>query len=229
MYNYKNFIAKDYNFIGEVGPSRGEELDFEARTLEGNNVRLSDLRGQAVVIETGSVTCGIYADKVNWWHKVAEGHPETRFILLYVREAQPGAKTDAHQTWEQKRKAASRLSGEWGEWREIWIDDIEGTVHRKLGELPVMMYVLDASGKVVLRANWSDPHAADKALRALKNEKEPGKISISAPLPNPLISLKGLFKGGIRAVIDFSKAIPSLIPKRIHYRRYLRKRQKNYE
>jgi hypothetical protein len=224
MYNYRHFRSGDYQFVREVGPAVDQELDFEARTLEGERVRLRDLRGQPVILETGSVTCGIYADKVDWWHRVAERHPEARFLLLYVREAHPGERTDAHRSWQDKRAAATRVEAEWGEWREVWVDDLEGTVHRMLGALPVMMYVLDSRGRIVLRANWSDPDAAGKALDALRRGEDPAGIAVGDPLPSPFVALRGLIKGGFRAVVDFARALPSLIAKRIRYRRHLRTR-----
>jgi hypothetical protein len=225
MYNYRSFRASDYDFQREVGPPAGEELDLEARTLDGRPVRLSELRGTPVVLETGSVTCGIYAGKVGWWRQVAERHPEARFVLLYVREAHPGERTDAHRTWQDKRDAAARLRETWGEWREIWIDDLEGTAHRMLGELPVMMYVLDAEGRIALRANWSDPEAAGRALDALRRGGDPAEVRIRDHLPPPRIVLRSLLIGGVRALRDFALALPFLLPKRIRYRWKLRGRK----
>lgn len=221
-YNYRRFRAADYDFLGEVGPPAGEKLDLEARTFDGQLVHLSDLRGRPVVLETGSVTCGIYADKVDWWRKVADRHPEARFVLLYVREAHPGGRTDAHGTWKEKREAAERLREEWDEWRDVWVDDLEGTAHRMLGSLPVMMYVLDTEGRIVLRANWSDPDAADEALNALNRGQACAGIRIRDPLPRPWVGLHAMFKGGGRALWDFARAAPRLVPKRIRYRRRLR-------
>ena len=94
-----------------------------------------------------------------------------------------------------------------------------------LGALPVMMYVLDPEGRIVLRANWSDPDAADQALDALRGNHDASEIRIQDPLPSPLVSLHGLFKGGLRAVWDFARAVPLLIPKRLRYRRHLRRRE----
>lgn len=221
-YNYRHFRASDYHFLQDVGPEVGEKLDLEVRTLDGDPVCLSDLRGRPAVLETGSITCGIYADKVDWWRRVADHHPEARFVLLYVREAHPGERTDAHRSWQEKRDAAARVTKEWGEWREIWVDDLEGTAHRTLGALPVMMYVVDAEGRVALRANWSDPDAADEALDALRRGQRPAGIDVADPLPRPWLSLRGLLKGGLRAVWDFARAAPSLVPKRLRYRRRLR-------
>jgi hypothetical protein len=226
VYNYRHFKARDYEFVRELGPSVGAELDFEARDLEGHVVRLRGLRGRPVVLETGSITCGIYADKVHRWRKIAAQHPEATFLLLYVREAHPGGRTDAHQCVQEKREAAAKLPDEWGEWRKIWLDDIEGTVHRRLGSLPVMMYVLNAQGRIVLRANWSDPDAAREALESLHRSVDPADITVRDSLPNPVIALRGLYIGGLRAVWDFALALPFLIPKRLRYRQHLRKTQR---
>jgi hypothetical protein len=87
-----------------------------------------------------------------------------------------------------------------------------------------MMYVLDSRGRIVLRANWSDPDAAGKALDALRRGEDPAGIAVGDPLPSPFVALRGLIKGGFRAVVDFARALPSLIAKRIRYRRHLRTR-----
>jgi hypothetical protein len=227
MYNYRHFKARDYEFEREVGPGVGDSLDFEARNLEGRVVQLSDLRGRPVVLETGSVTCGIYADKVDCWRKIAARSPEASFVLLYVREAHPGGRTGAHRSWQEKREAAGQLAVEWGEWREIWVDDLDGTAHRMMGSLPVMMYVLNAEGRIALRANWSDPDAAGQALDCLRRGNDPAGVVVQDSLPNPLIALRGLFKGGWRAVWDFALAVPFLVPKRLRYRRRLRENHRD--
>jgi hypothetical protein len=222
MYNYRRFRARDYEFVPEVGPGAGEVLDLEARDLAGRDVRLRDLRGQPVVLETGSITCGIYADKVDRWRGVAGEHPEARFVLLYVREAHPGERTDAHRSWEEKREAASRLPAQWGEWREIWVDDLDGTAHRMLGALPVMMYILDPEGCIVSRANWSDPDAAGQVLNRLRRGEDPTSVAVRDRLPDPVVNVRALCEGGVRALWDFALALPFLVPKRLRYRRHLR-------
>ena len=62
-YNYQNFNPKDYNFGEFIGPKAGEQfIDFQATTLEGKVVSLSEYLDKPIVLETGSVTCPMYAN-----------------------------------------------------------------------------------------------------------------------------------------------------------------------
>lgn len=62
-YNYQHFNPKDYDFSNFKGPKAGEKfIDFEATTLEGNSVSLSDYLDKPIILETGSITCPMYAN-----------------------------------------------------------------------------------------------------------------------------------------------------------------------
>lgn len=36
------------------------------------------------------------------------------------------------------------------------VDDIEGTVHRRYGSMPNMIYIIDKNGKIAYKAMWTD-------------------------------------------------------------------------
>ena len=57
-YNYKRFRPSNYDYGNFAGPKPGEEiLDFTLRSLDGKEAKLTDFKGQWVVLETGSLTC----------------------------------------------------------------------------------------------------------------------------------------------------------------------------
>lgn len=74
-YNYQHFDPKDYDFIHFKGPKAGEKyVDFKATTLEGKIVSLSDYLDKPIVLDTGSITCPMYALQVEY--------PNVHFLLL---------------------------------------------------------------------------------------------------------------------------------------------------
>ena len=76
--------------------------EFEAVTLEGNVVRLSDFRGkQHVVIMTGAVTSPMCAFEVPALNQFQDEYAEHGFgfFLLYTRESHPAEHYSAHETF----------------------------------------------------------------------------------------------------------------------------------
>src|ERR1051326_8155393 len=68
-YNYESFDfgseAAEFERWVTEGPRIGDPApDFELADLDGNWLRLSDLRGRPVVLEFGSYTCPIFSDRV---------------------------------------------------------------------------------------------------------------------------------------------------------------------
>jgi hypothetical protein len=117
-YNYGTFtrdlILKDLaktKFAG--GPKPGERApEFEARTLDGDTIELSDYRGEKnVVLTFGSATCPMTAaamDGLNELYDEFHGD-DVEFVFCYVREAHPGDDLPAHRTMDEKIAAAELL------------------------------------------------------------------------------------------------------------------------
>ncbi|MFV2039526.1 MAG: redoxin domain-containing protein, partial [Acidimicrobiales bacterium] len=65
IYNYPRFTAGLYDLASFVGPKVGETVpDFTLTRLDGTTVQLSELWDKRLVLETGSVTCPMYANRV---------------------------------------------------------------------------------------------------------------------------------------------------------------------
>ena len=50
------WVARHFGLLRAVGPGK-KAPDFDLRTLQGDRIRLSDLRGRVVLIDFWSVTC----------------------------------------------------------------------------------------------------------------------------------------------------------------------------
>lgn len=215
-YNYERFDPDRFDVsVPLSGPSAGETMpDFSLRTADGRSVELSDYRGTWVVLETGSLTCPMYARNVDAYDALRDEFPDVEFLLLYVREAHPGERVGPHETEDEKVKRARQLRDEYDEDREILVDDVDGSVHRSLGSMPNMVYVIDPSGRVVYRCNWAD---IDRIRDVLAHREQiHSEEHIDPSMWNPLQGIRVLLKGGWQAVWDFVTSIPSLV--RLHRR-----------
>ena len=137
-------------------------------------------------------------------------------MFIYSREAHPAERFEAHTSLEQKRAHAQAMAERWGIERRMLVDDLEGTLHRAYGALPNMSWVVDRRGRVVYKANWTDPRtiafAIDQALwegerRASGQPLNPYTIemSVARERDRPAF-LAGLLEVGPRAVEEFIEA-----------------------
>src|SRR5213592_1136480 len=115
-YNHEEFAAAAPTPVnpGETIPPKAGVLapDFEASTLDGAVIRLSDFRGKRhVVMMTGAVTspmCAFEVPAFNQLQTEFEGKGVS-FFLLYTRESHPAENYPAHSSFEQKLAYARDL------------------------------------------------------------------------------------------------------------------------
>ena len=211
-YNYPRFKSSDYDFEHPTGLAVGDQfVDCELTTLDGTPVRLSDYLDKPLVLETGSVTCPMYAQAVPPMQGYAAQYPELNFVVLYVREAHPGDRTRAHGSDDQKRCNAGRLRTEYGERRTVLIDSIDGRAHQIFGNLPNSIYVIDVDGSIVFRSTWNNTKKLGSVLAALQAKQSFDTSDFKPISPSPLRALKPLWIGGLLALWDFAKGLPRLM------------------
>lgn len=209
-YNYKHFNPTDYNFNDFKGPKPGESfIDFEATTIDGNTVRLSDFLDQTIVLDTGSITCPMYANTKSPMNQLQEQYPDMHFLLLYVREAHPGGRTKEISQFEDKMKNAKSMGRLYHEKRVVLVDSLDGTAHKLYGAMPNMTYVIGTDGIIKFRANWTNIEALKKVL------KHPNQIETndyySVVKPPIYVAIRTLLIGGFRALFEFLKGLPQLL------------------
>lgn len=83
------------------------------------------------------------------------------FLFVYAREAHPDEFPDhpAHKSFAQKWQHALDLRDRHLTPRTILVDDLDGTVHRTYGARPNMSWIIDHTGRVAYKADWTS--AAD--------------------------------------------------------------------
>lgn len=221
-YNYERFtrelLVRDMAAAkAPAGPEPGEKApDFEARTLDGDKIRLSDHRGaKNVVLTFGSATCPMTAGSIAGMNKLYDEYngADVQFLFVYVREAHPGEEIPAHQEMDDKVRAAEILREEENVAMPIVVDELRGTIHRRYGKLPNPTYLIDKSGRIAFRCLWTQPNVVEEALETLlERQRERGANSAvvsggedrSMPMSYAFIhSYRALERGGEQSLNDF--------------------------
>ena len=211
-YNYEHFNPKDYNFTTFIGPKAGENfIDFEAIKLDGTKVLLSSYLDKPIVLETGSITCPMYANTKNDMNKLQKEYPDVHFLLLYIREAHPGAKTPQITTMKEKIEHAKLTDKYYDERREVLIDTVNGDAHKLYGSMPNMTYVIGKNGLVKFRANWTNIDALKSILKDIHTDTIEKRDFYDIIKPKPWIAVRTLLIGGFGALVEFLVSLPQLL------------------
>ena len=225
-YNYDRFsrdlIARDYaaSKLGG-GVEAGERApDFEARTLDGDKIRLSDFEGEKnVVLTFGSATDPMTAASIEGMNELFDEYSgeDVQFFFVYAREAQPGERLPAHKSMDDKVRAAEVLRDEEDVEMPIIVDDLKGSIHKKYSKLPNATFLIDKSGRVAFRCLWTQPDVVEDALEALLERQEcrgtdhvvvNGGEDTSVPKIAPFLHAhRALERGGQDAIDNFNETM----------------------
>ena len=185
-------------------------LDFTLRSLDGKEAKLTDFKGQWLVLETGSLTCPMYVKNINPIKRVVQKYPDVQFFVIYIREAHPGARPGVSSDVGRKKfRSLGEMQQEYGEARSVLVDDLDGSMHQAYGSFPNMVYVINPQGEVVYRCDWAFSHLIDKVLRDRPklNFVERRRIVTAAPW----IMIRVTLKGGWDALWDILIALPGIL------------------
>ncbi|MGE5220144.1 MAG: peroxiredoxin family protein [Chloroflexota bacterium] len=138
--------------------------EFEASTLDGAIIRLSDFRGSRhVVMMTGAVTSPMCAFEIPAFNQLQQDfHGRgVSFFLLYTRESHPAENYGPHHSFEQKLSYARDLRRLEKVQFPIIVDHLDGRIHRAYGVWPNALFVIHRDGRLIFRSNMAN----DRELR----------------------------------------------------------------
>lgn len=211
-YNYENFDAKSYDLANFRGPKPGTRApDFEVSKSDGGTKQLLGFETQFLVLEMGSLTCPLFQGRRPAMERLRQSQPDVTCVVLYVREAHPGASIGAHRSMDDKQSCAKRLAEAEGEARQILIDNIEGQVHNAYGGYPNSVFIINRNGCVVYASDWNDPKATKRALTKLIAGQPANDVRAFFKPVHPRVSLRVLGNGGKGSMSDFLRSFPRLI------------------
>ena len=210
-YNYDKFSTEEYGLSTFHAPELGSKApDFALDDLDGASVNLLDFDTEFLVLEIGSITCPLFQSRRKSMKSLVEKYSNASFAILYVREAHPGLSRPQHKSNDDKIANARMLRDADNEGRKILVDDLAGAAHEGYGKYPNAVFIINKNGCVLFRADWNNPAATGRALRALSAGKSATGMGLFLP-PKPPVAIKTLKDAGSGAVKDFLKGLPELI------------------
>ncbi|MDK3257369.1 TlpA family protein disulfide reductase [Blastococcus capsensis] len=115
-----------------------------------------------------------------------------RFLTLYVREAHPGDRYvqpgDMATKIAHARAYAERDGIRW----PVAVDDVDGTLHRRLDDKPDAAYLIGADGSVLFRGLWANEHEHLRAALQAAADGHPGPIGQSEAKGRALLRGTGM-------------------------------------
>jgi hypothetical protein len=234
-YRYDHFTVKllveDLRFHdGALAP--GDVLALEEMPdSDGSAIRLVGT-GRPLLLVTGSMTCPMTASAMP---QVLALHREfgdrVDFALLSAREAHPGENHPQPKSDADVRERASELRDFYGVPFAVLVDDVNGSLHRRLDSKPNAAFLFDRAGILVFRALWSsDERAVRAGLEAVANAQTPARSESTAML-HPMVRALGhidevVRRGGPSAQRDLRRsALPMAVAGRLA--RLLRRRRRS--
>lgn len=204
---------QEYDILHSKGIQIGEVIsDFEVFTIEGERKRISDYFDKPILLETGSISCGMFAGQMNDMEELAKENKDFTFLILYVREAHPGSKITPHNTIDLKCHLANQLKEVEHVNRTIIVDDLEGSFHNMLGALPNMVFIIDRGGKIVFKSNWNKANNVSAALNTYRGQRNIiDQQWTFLPMPSLKTEHKVFKRAGWDAAWDLIIALPQLI------------------
>ncbi len=137
-------------------------------------------------------------------------------VFIYTHEAHPGENYPHLTSMAQKAEHAAALRDILGVSRPILLDALDGACHRTYGSMPNMSWIFTRSGMVVYKADWTDSHSVENAIRYyLEVVKRRRKGARLVPFTVERLDYrtsdqdgfyKGLERNGPKAVREFRSA-----------------------
>ncbi len=137
-----------------------EAVDFPLVDLDGRAMRLSDYWDKKhLVVEFGCITAPVFINDLSSLHRMQRQFKDqgVQFLIIYAREAHPGAHYPAHTSFEQKLKHAQDLKHQEKVDIPVLVDSLEGHAHHAYGVSPSPVYAIDKNGIVVYKSSWLNP------------------------------------------------------------------------
>ncbi len=196
-------------------PPGCEAPDFALPSTDGTQVRLSDLRGQPVLLHFISYTCPVTRGGLATMSELHRLYGEqVQFVEVLVRQAHPGERHGAYRSDGEKLEDARGYKGEESIPWPVLIDDLAGTVQRAYGGLAAGVYLIDSRGSVAFCGTWGQSpalrHAIDDLLARAGVGAPAGKGVDRRPhLAAAIVAgQSGPKRGGRQALIDLELGFP---------------------
>ncbi|MDD9942875.1 MAG: hypothetical protein OXU20_17675 [Myxococcales bacterium] len=202
-YRFEHFglgiAMSDFAFSADaLGP--GDVLpDSTLIDVEGRLLSLRVLAdGLPLVLVTGSISCPMTTAALPDLKEIATRHARTlRFALVQVREGHPGEHVAQPRTMDEKARHAQRLRDARGVDWPVLVDDLDGSLHRRLDTMPNSLHVIAPDGTVLYRALFAGDGRVAAALSSIARGEAPARRHTSRMM-SPVLEAAGYMHSTLR-------------------------------
>ncbi|MGZ5289068.1 MAG: peroxiredoxin family protein [Actinomycetota bacterium] len=216
-FNFRHFRMRHMaaELLRDGLPPGTEAPDFVLKSTDGTQVRLTDLRGQPVLLHLVSYTCPVTRGGVSTMRELHHLYGErVRFVEVLVRQAHPGERHGPYRSYERKVAEARAYEREERCPWPVLSDDLEGTVQRAYGGLAAAVYLIDRRGSVAFCGTWGQSPALRQAIDNLLARDGTGAPAGKGTDRRPHLAAAivagrgGPQRGGRQALIDLELGFP---------------------
>lgn len=135
-------------------------------------------------------------------------------FFLYVREAHPGELLPHHTSFAQKLAHARTFRDEQHVRRPILVDGLDGPLHRLLGAMPNMTWILLRGGTIAYKAAWTATADVRRAVNEIAGipelRRQGGRLApiwterLGYRVVDQAAFMRGLERNGPKAVAEFA-------------------------
>ena len=216
-FNFRHFRMRHMAAeLLRAGLTPGSEApDFELVSTDGSRVRLSDLRGEPVLLHFVSYTCPVTRGGMHTMRELHRLYGErVMFVEVLVRQAHPGERHGAYSSDEGKLDDARAYAREERIPWPVLSDDLGATVQRAYGGLAAAVYLIDRDGTVAFCGTWGQAPALRQAIDDLLARDGIGAPAGKGTDRRPHLAAAivagrgGPLRGGRQALIDLELGFP---------------------
>ena len=189
--------------------------EFELPGTQDGCVRLSDLRGQPVLLHFVSYTCPVIRGGVTTMNELYRLYGDRMLIVeVLIRQAHPGERHSAYRAYGDKAQDARDYAHEEHTPWPVLIDDLTGSVQTAYGGLAAAVYLIDAHGTVAFCGTWGQSPALRTAIDDLLAHGGVGSPAGKGTDRRPHLAAaivagqRGPIRGGHQSLIDLELGFP---------------------
>ena len=146
--------------------------DFTLKDLADKEYRLSDLKGEIVVLQFGSSTTMPFIEQIKPIIGLTKKYRRkgVTFLTVYTAEQDFGWQADDYfSKYERAKGLRFQVGAQSGQrmTAKVLVDDMEETVYKTYGSVPAGVFIVDKDGNLAFKAKVVNAADVEKVLERL--------------------------------------------------------------
>ncbi len=224
-YNYERFSPRNFSNFNFKEIKVGDGFPNLVLLDSSGKDRYLESFKSPLLIQCGSLTCPLFRQQNDRMRILANKFPKVQFIVLYVRETNPGSLIPQHRTLAEKITRAEKLQRLSGDERLVLVDSLDGKAHARLSFMPSACLLLDEHLRVRYASAWTQPKHIDALLSGLS--LSPYDLPYKGLVLSESLGFKSILEtlvpAGMDSVLNFFICLPQVSWNRLRLKLFLSK------